>query len=74
MSTKQLRLSDPGIIKERISSFVGKKLDIVLRDNTTVFGKLNAVKGPNINLMDMRLKQNIYPISNIAEVYVDYDA
>jgi len=74
MSTKQLRLSDPALIKEKIGTLIGKKISIVLADDTSVFGELCAVLGANIQIMNMRLRRNIYPISNIAEVYVDINA
>lgn len=71
MATKQLRLSDPDQIKKRIGDFIGKKINIVLIDNTTAFGELKGVNGTDILLVNMRNKKNSYPLSKIAEVYID---
>ncbi|MDH4092720.1 MAG: hypothetical protein OEV24_19835 [Cyclobacteriaceae bacterium] len=71
MATKQLRLSDPGQIKKRIGDFIGKKINIVLIDNTAVLGELKGMNGIDILLVNMRNKKNSYPLSKIAEVYID---
>lgn len=71
MSTKQLRLSDPAQIRNRIREFIGKKINIVLTDNTTQIGALEAVKGSSIVLRNMRLKKTEYPLTTISELYSD---
>jgi len=40
MSTKQLRLSDAAQIRKRVAEFLGKKINIVLTDNTAMFANL----------------------------------
>ena len=71
MSTRQLRISDPQQIKIKASSFLGKKINIVLLDNTAVFGKLTDVSTNDIHLVNMRMKKVKYPFSSIAELYID---
>jgi small nuclear ribonucleoprotein (snRNP)-like protein len=71
MSTKQIRLSDPAQIRNRINEFVGKKINIVLTDNTTQVGALEAVKGSSIVLRNMRQKKSVYPLTTISELYSD---
>lgn len=71
MSTKQLRLSDPAQISNRIGEFIGKKINIVLTDNTTQTGSLEAVKGSAIVLRNMRQKTFVYPLATISEIYSD---
>ena len=71
MSTKQLRISDSEQIKSKAPNFLGKKINIVLMDNTAVFGKLAQVSDKEIILVNMRLKKVNYPFSSIAELYVD---
>jgi hypothetical protein len=71
MSTKQLRLSDPDHIKKRIKSFLGKKINIVMADNTAMFGILKEVTETEILLVNMRLKRRSYPLNTIVEVYLD---
>lgn len=71
MGTRQLRLSDPTQIRSRISNFLGKKINIVMMDNTVMFGVLKEVKSSEIILLNMRLKKISYPFAEIAEVYLD---
>lgn len=71
MSTRQLRIGDPEQIKSKASSFLGKKINIVLLDNTAVFGKLTEVNADEILLVNMRMKKVKYPFSSIAELYID---
>lgn len=71
MSTKQLRLNDPELIQKSIKSLVGKKINIVLTDDTVVFGELKKVNTTEIQLLNMRLKKISYPFARIAEVYLD---
>ena len=71
MRTKQLRISDSQQIKSKASTFLGKKINIVLMDDTAVFGKVTEVGDTGIELVNMRLKKVKYPFSSIAEVYID---
>jgi hypothetical protein len=71
MSTKQLRLNDPELIQKSIKSLLGKKINIVLTDDTVVFGELKKVNTAEIQLLNMRLKKISYPFARIAEVYLD---
>jgi len=74
MGTKQLRINDPEQIRSRVGIFLGKKINIVLQDNTVVFGELKSVNGTEIQLRNMRLKVVKYPFSEIAEIYIDSNA
>lgn len=71
MSTKQLRLNDTGQIRKRITEFLGKKINIVLTDNTAMVGELVDANATEITLVNMRQKKMIYRLTTIAEVYVD---
>ena len=71
MGTKQLRISDPAQIKNKAGTFLGKKINIVLLDNTAVFGELKEVSSNEILLLNMRMKKVKYPFSSIAELYID---
>ena len=64
-------MSDPGEISNRISEFVGKKINIVLRDSTTRTGEIEGVKRESIILRDMRLKRSVFPLAQVAELYFD---
>jgi predicted metal-dependent hydrolase len=71
MSTKQLRLSDAVQIRKRVAEFLGKKINIVLTDNTAMFGELTDVNATEIKLLNMRRKKMTYRIDTIAELYFD---
>lgn len=69
--TKQLRLSDIVQIKSRVRELLHKKINIVLKDNTVMFGELKEVNENGISLRNMRLKTIVYPFDQIAEIYFD---
>ena len=71
MSTKQQRLSDATQIKSRLGELVGKKINLVLRDNTTQTGLLERMHDGRITLRNMRLKSLEYPLDQITELYFD---
>lgn len=71
MSTRQLRLSGPVQIAETIATLVGKKVSIVLTDNTAMAGELTTATQDHIYLVNMRLKKIQYPLKDIAEIYYD---
>lgn len=74
MGTRQLRLSDAGQIKERIGSFVGKSVSLVLKDSTAQTGLLESVSGTSIVLRNMRLKKMNITLDQITELYYDTNA
>jgi hypothetical protein len=71
MSTRQLRLSDADQIQKNLTRLVGKKINIVLTDDTVVFGELKKVNTAEIQLLNTRLKKVSYSFDRIAEVYLD---
>jgi hypothetical protein len=71
MSTKQQRLSDATQIKNRLGELVGKKINLVLRNNTTQTGLLERMLDGRIILRNMRLKSLEYSLDQITEVYFD---
>lgn len=71
MKTKQLRLSGISQISSRLSDFVGKKINIVFKDSSVVFGELKSANDKEILILNMRQKKISYPLAKIAELYVD---
>jgi hypothetical protein len=69
VSKKQLRISDP----TKVSEFQGKKINIVLTDDTTVFGLVVSASADVIQLLNMRQKSQSIPVKNIREFYLDTD-
>jgi len=74
MSTRQLRLSDADQIQKNLTRLVGKKINIVLKDDTVVFGELKKVNTSEILIINTRLKKMSYSFDRIAEVYLDTNA
>lgn len=70
-STRQVRVTDPQQIKNRIREFLGKKINVVLTDNRVIIGTLKEVKPSGILLINMRLKKMGYSFDQLAEVYFD---
>lgn len=71
MRTKQLRLNDSGQIRNRMPELTGKKISIVLTDNTVLFGELTKYHSDGVVLKNMRLEKISIPFNSIAEVYLD---
>jgi hypothetical protein len=71
MSTRQLRISDPHQIKQQVSRFIGKKINIVLNDGSAMFGTLRASNDREIELENMARRKVRYPFSTITEIYID---
>ncbi len=74
MQKRQLRLSHPVIIRQRLAEFLGKKINIVQQDNTVIFGELTAVEHDQFTIKNMRLKKTTHLINDIYELYLDFDA
>lgn len=74
MSLKLIRINDPAQIKHRIREFVDKQINIVLKDNSVVFGKLVNVTEGQISVVNMRLKRTEFPFTDIYELQVDVQA
>lgn len=70
-STRQIRLSSPIQIQNRINEFIGKKINIVLADNRVIIGELRQVSGSGIDLINMRLKKTHFKFEQLSEVYFD---
>ena len=74
MGTRQLRLTDPDQIQKNINRFLGKKINVVLEDDTVIFGELKAVNPLDIQVLNMRLKKVRCSFKDITEVYLDTNA
>jgi hypothetical protein len=72
--TRQLRLSLAHEIRQKISGFIGKKINVVLTDNRVIIGELTAVSQAGITIRNMRQKKNSFPFEQVYEVYFDTQA
>jgi len=71
MSTRQLRISDSHQIRQQLGRYVGKKLNIVLRDGTAMVGVLNSADEQGIELLNMAQRSQRFPFSSINDIYID---
>ena len=71
MSTRQLRLQDRQKIVQKLASCEGRKIQIVLNDQTVIFATVQKVEDEKIVVSNMRLKKLTIPVKNINEVYLD---
>ena len=69
--SRQLRLNDPRLIRQRVREFLGKKINIVLTDGRVMVGDLVSVTDEGITLINMRMKKVHYPFAAIDEIYFD---
>jgi hypothetical protein len=71
MQKRQLRLSTPTQIRERLAGFLNKKINIVLNDNTVLLVKLLAISGNELTVQNMRLRQQHIAMAAIYEIIID---
>jgi hypothetical protein len=71
MSIRQIRLNSVDQIKTRIREFEGKRVQVVLSNNTAFYAKVKSVSENGIVVENGRLKKNLLPFNSIAEIYFD---
>jgi hypothetical protein len=69
--TLQLRLTDQDQIRKRVKEFLGKKINIVLKDNRVMAGEVTDVLDTGVTVKNMRLKKSHLPFHEITEIYFD---
>lgn len=71
MSIRQQRLDSLDKIKGKIGELKGKKITLVLSNNTSVLGELKEVGADQVVLMNGRLRNNRFSFKEIKELYFD---
>ena len=71
MSIRQQRVDSIDKIKGKIGELKGKKITLVLSNNTSVLGELKEVSTDNVVLMNGRLRNNRFSFKEIKELYFD---
>jgi len=71
MGIRQVRITDTTQLKARSPEWMGKRVHVILRDNTAMLGTLLQVNDHHIVLRNMRQKKMSYPLSAISELYFD---
>jgi hypothetical protein len=73
LSKRQIRISDPIQIQNKIGEFVKKSITVVFNDSRTIFGLLLAVDGNTVSLQNRRLKKITFPLADISEIFTDIE-
>jgi hypothetical protein len=71
MSTRQLRLQTDELIRKRLKDLYGKRINVVLRNNTVILGDLIKTDDLSATVKNLRLKKISIPFTDINEVYFD---
>lgn len=71
MQKRLLRLGSESQIHQHISGFVGKKINIVLNDNTVVLAELLKFSDTQLRVRNMRRQELTVAFTDIYEVIID---
>jgi hypothetical protein len=71
MQKRLLRLSTQIQIRQQITGFVGKKINIVLNDNTVVLVELLRFSEAELWVQNMRGQKLSVPFRDIYEIIID---
>lgn len=72
MSTRQMRLSTPDQIQNKLKEFTGKKINIVLFNRKVLFGELREIGQTTLTFVNMRQEPVSLPLKEVSEVYLDF--
>jgi hypothetical protein len=71
MQKRLLRLSTQSQIRQQVTGFVGKKINIVLNDNTVVLAELLKSSESELRVQNMRRQELSVAIADIYEIIID---
>lgn len=71
MQKRLLRLSTQTQIRQHVTGFVGKKINIVLNDNTVVLAELLKFSEVQLGVQNMRGQQLTVAFTDIYEIIID---
>lgn len=74
MSKKQIRISGADEVKKRLPTLANQRVNLVLRDNTVVFGVLREIGSDHVIMRNMRNKKMRLPVDVIVDAYTDIDS
>lgn len=74
MSKKQIRISGADEVKKRLPTLANQRVNLVLRDNTVVFGVLREIGSDHVIMRNMRNKKMRLPVDAIVDAYTDIDS
>ncbi len=58
-------------MQEQLREFIGRKVNVVLRDGSAMIGSLQAAGTDQITIVNMAQRKQHFPLSSVAEVYID---
>ena len=73
MSKKQIRISGTDEVKKRLPTLTNRNVNLVLRDNTVVFGILKEVRDNQAIVSNMRMKKMAVAVDTIVDAFTDTD-
>lgn len=71
MQKRLLRLSTQAQIRQQAAGFVGKKINIILNDNTVVLAELLKLSGTQLEVQNMRRQKLTVAFTDIYEIIID---
>lgn len=71
MQKRLLRLSTQTQIRQQVGAFVGKKINIVLNDNTVFLAELLKFSEAELGLQNMRRQRLTVALADIYEIIID---
>ena len=71
MQKRLLRLSTQAQIRQQVTGFIGKKINIVLNDNTVVLAELLKSSESELQVQNMRRQELSVAITDIYEIIID---
>jgi hypothetical protein len=73
VSKKQIRISGADEVRKRLPNLTRRSVNLVLRNNTVVFGILDEVRDDHVVVSNMRKKKMRVAFDTIVEAYTDVD-
>ena len=71
MQKRLLRLSTQTQIRQQVAAFVGKKINIVLNNNTVVLAELLKFSDAELSVQNMRRQKLSVAFADIYEIIID---
>jgi|GEM_PF-1078828 hypothetical protein len=71
MQKRLLRLSTQTQIRQQVAGFVGKKINIVLNNNTVVLAELLKFSDAELSVQNMRRQKLSVAFADIYEIIID---
>jgi len=71
MGTKQIRLSQPEDFHHSLNQFLGKKINLVLKNKHVITGDLKISGKDFVEIQNYRFKTFRFSLPDIEEIFID---